>query len=126
MRKGGILNPALLRLLAETGHTDLITICDRGFPVPIGPERIDLALVDGIPTVMDVLRAVLAEFKVDRVIATEEMEAVSPERLAQIRALGVNVELIAHHHLKAVTRTARGTIRTADPVPYANIIIVSG
>ena len=56
MKRGGVLNPALSHLLASTGHTDYFTVCDRGFPVPEGPERIDLALVDDIPTVLDVLQ----------------------------------------------------------------------
>ena len=45
-----ILHPGLAHLLARTGHTDYFTVCDRGFPVPEAPERIDLALVDGIPS----------------------------------------------------------------------------
>jgi D-ribose pyranase len=53
MKRGGILHPALGHLLSSTGHTDYFTVCDRGFPVPDGPERIDLALVDGIPTVLE-------------------------------------------------------------------------
>ena len=48
MKRGGILHPALAHLLASTGHTDFFTVCDSGFPVPIGPERIDLALVDDL------------------------------------------------------------------------------
>ncbi len=49
-------------MLARTGHTDYFTICDRGFPVPETPERIDLALVEDLPTVLDILRAVMAEW----------------------------------------------------------------
>jgi histidinol-phosphate aminotransferase len=29
------------------GHTDEITVCDAGLPIPAGPERIDLALMAG-------------------------------------------------------------------------------
>ena len=87
MKRGGILNPSLSHLLASTGHTDYFTVCDRGFPVPPGPERIDLALVDDIPTVLDVLGAVLAEWSLDRVLITHEMDAISPDRVAEMRAL---------------------------------------
>src|SRR6478752_5453793 len=86
MKKGGILHPGICELLASTGHTDYITICDRGFPVPDGPLRIDLALVDGIPTVPEVLRAIAAEWAIDRVIVTHEMAEVSPQHLDAIRA----------------------------------------
>ena len=128
MKRGGILNPALNHLLASTGHTDSITICDRGFPVPDGPERIDLALVDDIPTVLDVLRAVLAEWSIDRVLITEEMDEICPERVAALEALlgDVPLERVTHVELKRLAQRARATVRTGDTVPYANIIVVSG
>lgn len=128
MKRSGILNPALNHLLASSGHTDYVTICDRGFPVPVGPERIDLALVDGIPTVLDVLRAVHAEWSVDRVLITHEMAEVSPDRVDELRAIvgDVPIERVSHLELKDLAPGARGTVRTADTVPYANIIVVSG
>jgi D-ribose pyranase len=128
MRRGGVLHPALGHLLSSTGHTDYFTVCDRGFPVPEGPERIDLALVDGIPTVLDVLRAVHAEWVIDRVVITEEMEQVSPARVAEIRAVvgDVPLQVVSHLEFKRLAPEGRATVRTGDTVPYANIILVSG
>ena len=128
MKRGGVLNPALSHLLASTGHTDYFTVCDRGFPVPEGPERIDLALVDDIPTVLDVLAAVIAEWSLDRVLITHEMDAISPDRVAEMRALlgEVPFERVSHGQLKRLAQGARATVRTGDTVPYANIIVVSG
>jgi D-ribose pyranase len=128
MKRGGVLNPALNHLLASTGHTDYFTICDRGFPVPDGPERIDLALVDDIPTVLDVLAAVIAEWSLDRVLITHEMDAISPDRVAEMGALlgDVPFERVSHEQLKRLAQNARATVRTGDSVPYANIIVVSG
>jgi D-ribose pyranase len=128
MKRGGILNPSLSHLLASTGHTDYFTVCDRGFPVPEGPERIDLALVDDIPTVLDVLGAVMAEWSLDRVLITHEMDAISPDRVAEMRALlrDVPFERVSHGQLKRLAQSARATVRTGDSVPYANIIVVSG
>lgn len=128
MKRSGILHPGLLSLLARTGHTDHITVTDRGFPAPVGPERIDLALTDDIPTVVDVLKAVNAEFVIDRIIATEEMAMVSPGRLETLRTLfpGVPVELVTHLELKDLAAAARGTVRTGDTCAYGNVIVVSG
>jgi D-ribose pyranase len=128
MKRGGVLNPAMSHLLASTGHTDYFTVCDRGFPVPDGPERIDLALVDDIPTVLDVLAAVIAEWSLDRVLITHEMDAISPDRVAEMRAMLGNVpfERVSHGQLKRLAQGARATVRTGDTVPYANIIVVSG
>jgi D-ribose pyranase len=128
MRRGGILHPALGHLLSSTGHTDYFTVCDRGFPVPDGPERIDLALVNGIPTVLDVLRAIHGEWVIDRVLITEEMEKVSPERVAEIRAVvgDVPLQVVSHLELKRLAPEGKATVRTGDTVSYANIILVSG
>jgi D-ribose pyranase len=128
VKKGGILHPEICKLLAASGHTDYITICDRGFPVPDGPSRIDLALVDNIPTVLDVLRAVAAEWTLDRVIITREMTEVSPQHVEAIRAIvgDVPLDVRSHLELKHLSRVARGTIRTGDTTPWGNILIVSG
>jgi D-ribose pyranase len=128
MRRGGILHPALGHLLSSTGHTDSFTICDRGFPVPEGPQRIDLALVDDIPTVLDVLRAVHREWSIDRVVIAREMVEVSPARVAELAEIvrDVPIERVSHLDLKHLAQRARATVRTADTVPYANIILVSG
>ncbi|HYO29563.1 MAG TPA: D-ribose pyranase, partial [Thermomicrobiales bacterium] len=123
-----ILHPGLLHLLASTGHTDWFTVCDRGFPVPVGPQRIDLALVENIPTVLDVLRAVPAGWTIDRVVISAEMEEVSPSRVTQMRALlgEIPLERISHVELKRLAAGGRATVRTGDAVPYANVIVVAG
>ena len=128
MKRAGILNPSLNHLLASTGHTDYFTICDRGFPVPVGPERIDLALIDDVPSVLDVLRAVLAEWSADRVLITHEMEEISSHRVAELQDLvgAVALERVSHIALKRLAQSGRATVRTGDTVPYANIIVVSG
>ena len=128
MKRGGILHPALSHLLASTGHTDYFTVCDRGFPVPVGPERIDLALVDDIPSVLDVVRAVHAEWAIDRVLITHEMREISPAQVEELAALleEVPLEPVSHVELKRLAHGARATVRTGDTVPYANIILVSG
>lgn len=128
MKRGGILNPAICHLLASTGHTDYFTICDAGFPVPQEPERIDLTLVAGQPTVIDVLTAVQAEFSIDRVLITTEMEDVSPGLVTRLREVmgTVPLEPVSHLELKEIGYAGRATIRTGDTMPYANIIVVSG
>lgn len=128
MKRGGILHPGVNHLLASTGHTDVITVCDRGFPVPLGPERIDLALTDDLPRVLDVLRLIDAEFEIDRIIVAEEALRFSVEYVEELRALrpGMRVDTVPHLELKRLATRSRATIRTGDTTPYANILIVSG
>lgn len=128
MKRGGILHPGLNHLLASTGHTDVLTICDRGFPVPTNQERIDLALTDDLPRVLDVLRLIDAEFVIDRIIVAEEALRFSADHVEHLRALrpGMRVETVPHLELKRLAARGRATIRTGDTTPYANILIVSG
>lgn len=128
MKRGGILHPDLNHLLASTGHTDYFTICDRGFPIPAGQDRIDLALTDDLPTVLDVLRLVHADFVIDRILIAGEAERFSPGYVEALRETlpGVRIEPIPHLDFKRHSAAGRATIRTGDTTPYANIIIVSG
>lgn len=128
MRKGGILHPGINRLLSEMEHTDLITISDRGFPAPMGVERIDLGLVAGIPTVMDVLAAIDGEFIIDTVIIAEEMKAASPGRYRELqeRFPHVHIRAVPHLEFKQIAPESRAVIKTGDETSYANVILVSG
>jgi D-ribose pyranase len=124
----GILNPELLALVGRAGHTDSITICDRGFPVPVGPARLDLSLVDDVPTVPQVLAAVQTAARLDRILMASEVAEVSPHRLRAMRAEfpDLPLELVPHLELKRLSQCAKGTVRTGDTCHYANVIAVIG
>ena len=128
MKRGGILNPAINHLLASTGHTDYFTICDRGFPIPASQDRIDLALADDLPRVLDVIRLIDAEFVIDRIILAEEAESFSPSFINELHAIrsGLRIETVPHLELKRLSSRGRATIRTGDTTPYANILVISG
>ena len=121
-----LLHPGLYRVFASAGHTDLITICDRGFPVPLGPERIDLAVADDLPTVLEILRLTAPLFPPDRLVLPEEAQSASPERVAALRDLlpQTAMDFMPHLEFKALAATVRATVRTGDSVPYANVIWV--
>lgn len=128
MKRGGILNPALSHLLASTGHTDYFTICDRGFPVPAGQDRIDLALTDDLPTVLDVARLVHSDFVINRVLIADEARRFSPAYIEEVRQAlpGIRIQPVPHLELKRLSAAGQAVVRTGDTTPYANIIVVSG
>ena len=121
-----LLHPDLYRVFASAGHTDLVTICDRGFPVPLGPERIDVAVADDLPTVTDILRLTQALFPPDRLVLPEEAQSACPARIAELHALLPKTEFdfIPHIEFKHLAATTRATVRTGDSVPYGNVIWV--
>lgn len=61
MKRNGILNSDISRVLSYMGHTDRICIGDCGLPVPDETERIDLALRFGQPSFMDEPTAALTQ-----------------------------------------------------------------
>jgi len=142
MKNQGILNAQLMRVIAEMGHTDGLVIADAGLPVPLNVERIDLTLVAGVPSFMQTLCAVMGELCVERsVIATETKEhnrklydilAADERAVAAIKKqfptfhAPPDISMVAHTEFKALSTKARAVVRTAETVPYANIILYSG
>ena len=129
MKRNGILNSEISRVLSYMGHTDRIAIGDCGLPIPDEVERIDLALTFGEPKFLHVLELVLQDMKVEKIILAEEIKEQNPEVLHGIERLfagRVEVEFVPHTAQKAATRDCKAVIRTGEITPYANIILQSG
>ena len=130
MKRAGILNSDISRVLSYMGHTDRICIGDCGLPIPDEVERIDLALVFGEPTFMRTLEIVVGDMKVEKIVLAEEIKTQNPTVLQQIEELfagqNVEVEFVSHVELKEKTKDCKAVIRTGEITPYANIILQSG
>ena len=124
----GILNPALNHLLSRVRHTNSLVIADRGFPFWPPIETVDISLVDDVPTVLEVLAAVRANFKIGEVFMAKEFLGANDRRArAQfVQALkGLPVGFEPHVEFKRRVPQAIGLIRTGDTIQYANLILVS-
>jgi D-ribose pyranase len=130
MKKKGILNSDISRVLSYMGHTDWIAIGDCGLPIPDEVERIDLALTFGEPGFMKTLEVVADDMKVEKIILAEEIKDQNPDVLNQINEYfagqNIEVEFVSHVELKAKTHECKAVIRTGETTPYANIILQSG
>lgn len=42
MKKSVLINSEISSIISKMGHTDMLTICDSGLPIPKNVERIDL------------------------------------------------------------------------------------
>ena len=129
MIKSGILNPAVLSLIARVRHTNLLVIADRGFPSWPGIETVDLSLVDDIPKVLDVLAALRQHCSFGQAYMAEEFLAHNGAEVQQeFRAAFEGMPLAFEPHEAAFKRrvpVAVGLIRTGDTIQYANLILVS-
>jgi D-ribose pyranase len=126
--KTGILNPGINALLSRVRHTNTLVIADRGFPFWPQIETIDLALIDNLPTVLDVLRAIRGNFVVGKAWMAEEFLEQNDERVvfAFEQALeGIPLTHEPHAALKIRVPHAVGLIRTGDTIQYANMILES-
>ncbi len=128
MLKTGILNPHIAALLARVRHTNTLVIADRGFPFWPEIETVDISLVDDVPTVLDVIRAIRGSFHVGKVYMAEEFLAVnsSDTQVAFASALeGVAATYEPHVEFKRRVPKAIGLIRTGDTIQYANVVLES-
>ncbi len=128
MKKIGIINQPIAAVMAGLGHTDTVVIADAGLPIPDRPQRIDLALTQGIPTFLDTLGVILTEMQVERAIVAAEMLQVSPDLYRSVKTLlaDIPLETVPHETFKQQTHSARAVIRTGEFTPYANIILAAG
>jgi D-ribose pyranase len=128
MLKTGILNPQILSLLARVRHTNTLVIADRGFPFWAQIETVDISLVDDVPRVLDVLKALRGNFHVGRAFMAEEFRSVNTTETRNAFEAALNgVPTIYETHVEFKKRVpdAIGLIRTGDTVQYANVILES-
>jgi D-ribose pyranase len=130
MKKTGVLNAPLSKIIASMGHTDKLVICDSGLPIPNEAEVVDLALTNGIPKFIDVLKVILEELHIEKAIVAEELVNDKNGLYDNIISLmnGTSVESISHEEFKETYRKEKYIyfVRTGETTPYANIMLVSG
>ena len=129
MKKTGILNSDISRVLSYMGHTDCLCIGDCGLPFPDEVERIDLALKLGVPSFMETLRTVKEDMKIEAIVLAEEIKEKNPQILAEIEELfsedKPEVTFVPHSEFKERTKGCKAIVRTGETTPYANIILQS-
>ena len=128
MLKTGILNPQINSLLSRIRHTNTLVIADRGFPFWPMIETVDIAVVDDLPTVLQLLQAILPSFRIGKAwMAQEFLKANNTKtRAAFANALrGIELAHEPHIELKKRIPHAIGLIRTGDTTQYANIVLES-
>jgi len=103
-------------------------ISDAGLPIPKGVQRIDLALVPGKPSFIEVLDGVLMEMKVEKVTIATEMKQQNPDlyKIITEKFKDIEIEEVSHTEFKNQTAKAQAVIRTGEFKPFANIILQAG
>jgi len=128
MKQRGILHPELLDLIASAGHGDVIVLTDAGLKVPEGKRRIDLGLACGVPTIVDVVKAVNEELVIEAATVATEFREWNPEvYAATMEVLPVEPDAKPHQELMDdMADRAYAYVKTGECTAYASVALVCG
>lgn len=126
MKRHGILNSEISKVLADLGHTDTIVIGDCGLPIPPNVKKIDLALELGKPSFLEVLKIIQEDMVIEKVTIASEMKEKNPEIYEKMNQKFAEIEQVPHEVFKEKTKQSAAIIRTGEATPYANIILHAG
>ncbi|MGI9226941.1 MAG: RbsD/FucU domain-containing protein [Candidatus Nanopelagicaceae bacterium] len=129
MTTNRIINGQLASLLARFRHVNTIAIVDGPFPTYPNVETVDLAVVLGLPSIPDVLTAILPHIEVTSITMAQEFEdKVDAKVVSEYRKVisHLPVNIIAHENFKVKVGQALGIIHTGDNVPYSSVILNCG
>ena len=141
-----LLHPDILRILAQAGHHSKVLIADGNYPASNkrGPraELISLQLSPGVPTVAQVLAAILGTVRIDEVHTmgidrSDSYAAATPgdppvwnDYRQILKAANSVCELQPIQKLDFYQAVASDdhvlTIQTADQQPWANLLLSVG
>jgi len=124
----GIINPQILSLIARVRHTGLLVIADAAFKSWPQVETVDVSLVKGVPTVHQVMKAVLANWKCGEIVKSQEFlefNGADVQREFQSIVQGIKVTFEPFTDFKARVPMATGIIRTGETMEHGNVILVS-
>ena len=127
LKKTKILNPALLQALAGLGQNDYLVIANAAFPVDAGIPVIDLSLIEGLPTLEQVLDVVASELELDSAITPSELPGADAACDAAVAAAldSKKRKEVMYEQVKVLAKHARAVVRTGDCRPYASIILLA-
>ena len=146
MLETALVHPEILRVLAQAGHHSKVLIADGNYPAldKRGPraELVSLQLSPGIPTVAQVLAAIVGTVRVDEVhtmgidrsdpyaAATPGDPPVWADYRRILAAAGSRVELVPILKWDFYAAVASPdhvlTIQTAETAPWANLLLTLG
>ena len=144
MLKTKLIHPEILAIVARGGHHSRILIADGNYPASTtlgtNAKLVSLQLMPGLPTVAQVLQAILATVPIDTAntmdyertgqYALTEDPPVWPEFRRTIKDAGLKLELEPiekWEFYKAVNHPDHIlTIQTADQQRFANLLLTMG
>jgi L-fucose mutarotase len=134
MLKGKLLHPEILGVLGQSGHGSKILISDGNYPHNTGsPETstiVFLNLMPGVPTVTQVLEALISAIPIEAAEVMMPSKGPEPSIFAEFRKLLPEIELIKTERMKfyenARDHNTSLVIATGEQRIYANLLLTIG
>ena len=133
MNKGKCINPCILSAVSRLGHGDRILIADGNYPLvskTAGAEKIWVSLSPGLPTVTDVLDALLGVINVEEATVMSPPEGPDPEVFAEFSSMLPDLQLKRLDRYgfydECVKPSLRLAIATGEKRTFANLLITVG
>ncbi|WMJ84129.1 RbsD/FucU domain-containing protein [Oscillospiraceae bacterium LTW-04] len=133
MRKQGCINPEIMKTLALCGHGDKILIADGNYPLDAKSgtaEKVYLGVAAGIPTVTQVLDAILCEINVEKAEVMLPEDGSTPDIFREFsdRLNGIALDALDRcaFYNACGENCVRLAVSTGEKRVYANILITVG
>lgn len=128
MKKDRLLNPEIVSAVAALGHTEYFCIADCGLPIPQGVKVIDVSIVAGKPSFLELVDAIRNELVIESTILASEIDEKNGNLAAQMneRFGHLPCKKVPHEEFKELTKKAKCIIRTGENTSYANVIFIGG
>ena len=133
MNKGKCINPCILGAVSRLGHGDRILIADGNYPLGTktgDAEKIWVSLSPGIPTVTDVLDALLSIINVEEAAVMQPPEGPEPEIFKEFESRLPEMELRKlgrfEFYGECTDHPLSLAISTGEKRTYANLLLTIG
>ena len=127
------INPEIINGLALCGHGDKVLIADGNYPLgskTCGAKKIYLGLMPGLPTVTQVLEALLSACRVEAAAVMSPDDGSEPEIFAQFQTAldGLEAEQLGRYqfYYACCSPDVKLAISTGETRTFANILLTIG
>ena len=133
MNTGKCINPCILAAVSRLGHGDKILIADGNYPLNSktgNAEKIWVSLSPGIPTVTDVLDALLSIINVEAAAVMQPSEGPEPEIFKEFEEMLPEMELQKlgryEFYSECTEKPLSLAIATGEKRTFANLLLTVG
>lgn len=133
MLTGKLIHPEIMRVLSRCGHGDKVLIADGNYPVASKTgeaEKVYLGLTPGLPTVTDVLEAMMSACSFEKMEVMQPEDGSRPEIFSEFEKLlpEVSMEVLGRWEFYDACgeKCLRLAVSTGEGRTFSNVLLTVG